>query len=125
MANIFDTADHTAEYEEKDIQDNKAMAILAHLSILVLIPLIAAKESKFARFHTNLGLIVFFGDLITLVLTAIGTPLCAVIIGFPILFLAMIWGVAMLVLHVFGIVYAAKGQARDLPVIPGNWKILK
>ena len=34
------------------------MAVLAYFGILVLIPILAAKESKFARFHANQGLIL-------------------------------------------------------------------
>ena len=33
------------------------MAILAYFGILVLIPILAAKDSKFARFHANQGLL--------------------------------------------------------------------
>ena len=46
---LNNTADTTNEFDPQDIQNNKAMAILAYLSWLVLIPLFAAKDSKFAR----------------------------------------------------------------------------
>ena len=39
--------DYTAEQDPQDVQDNKAMAVLAYIGILVLIPLFAAKKSKF------------------------------------------------------------------------------
>lgn len=41
---------------DTDAQQNKAMGILAYLSWLVLVPLLAAKNSPFARFHANQGL---------------------------------------------------------------------
>lgn len=43
--------------ELQDAQENKGMAVLAYL--IFLIPLLAAKESKFARYHTNQGLVLF------------------------------------------------------------------
>lgn len=46
--------------DEKDIEDNKVIAALSYLGILVLIPLLAKKESKFAQFHAKQGL-VFLG----------------------------------------------------------------
>ena len=39
----------------RDAQDNKVMAILAYFGPLVLIPIFAAKESRFARYHANQG----------------------------------------------------------------------
>ena len=37
----------------------KGMAILAYFGILFLIPLFAAKNDPFARYHTNQGLVLF------------------------------------------------------------------
>ena len=34
-----------------DVDTNKIFAVLAYLGILVLVPLLAAKESRFARYH--------------------------------------------------------------------------
>ena len=39
IKDINNTPDTTAEYDPKDIADNKVMAVLAYLSWLVLIPL--------------------------------------------------------------------------------------
>lgn len=53
--NLNNTSDMTSQFDPRDIQNNKVMAILAYFGILVLIPIFAAKESKFARFHANQG----------------------------------------------------------------------
>ena len=50
------------EVNTKDAQDNKAMGILAYLGILVLVPIFAAKESPFARFHANQGLVLLIAE---------------------------------------------------------------
>ena len=58
------TADTTNEYDPADIENNKVMAVLAYFGILVLIPIFAAKESKFARFHANQGLVLWLAGII-------------------------------------------------------------
>ena len=61
---LTNTEDRTSSYSPEDINNNKAMAILAYLSWLVLIPLFAAKESPFARFHVNQGLCLAIVEII-------------------------------------------------------------
>ena len=107
------TADTTAEYDAQDIEKNKVMALLAY--IIFLIPLLAAKDSKFARFHTNQGLVLFIGGILSSVIAAIP------IIGWII---APIAGIIITILAVIGIVNALGGKAKELPII-GKFKILK
>ena len=107
------TADTTSEYDAQDIEKNKVMAVLAY--ILFFIPLLAAKDSKFARFHTNQGLVLFLGGIIASVVAAIP------VIGWII---APIAGLVITVLAVIGIINALNGRAKELPVI-GKFKILK
>ena len=90
------------------------MAILAYFGILVLIPLFAAKESKFARFHVNQGLILLICSVVTFVIGKIPG------LGF----LVWILDIAILVYAIIGIVNAAKGQAKELPYI-GKFKIIQ
>ena len=59
-----DTKDDTGEFDKKDIEDNSVMGLLAYIWILWLIPLLAAKNSKFAKFHANQGLILFILEVI-------------------------------------------------------------
>lgn len=46
-------------FNSEDVQNNKVMGILAYFGILFLIPLLAAKDSQYARFHTNQGIVLF------------------------------------------------------------------
>lgn len=107
------TADTTSEYDAQDIENNKVMAVLAY--ILFFIPLLAAKDSKFARFHTNQGLVLFLGGIIASVVAVIP------VIGWIV---APIAGLVITVLAVIGILNALNGRAKELPVI-GKFKILK
>jgi len=112
--------------DPKDAQDNKVMAILAYFGILVLVPLLAAKESPFARFHANQGLL--------LIIALIAYSIVATILIFVFVFvspaLALIATLlnlvylVFLVLAIIGIINAAKGEAKELPII-GKYKIIK
>ena len=115
MASIMDTVDYTTNYTEQDIQANKAMGILSYIGILVLVPILAAKESPFARFHANQGLILFLAGIATMVIGWI--PFIGAI-------LSGLMGLAALVLSIIGIVNAAQGKAVELPVI-GKWRLIK
>jgi len=110
-----------------DATNNKAMGILAYLGILVLIPFFTAKESPFARFHANQGLVLAIAEI------AYGIVIS--ILG--VVFLAMSWRLAAIMSTIFGIVWlaflglailgiinAANGKTAPLPVI-GKITILK
>ncbi len=97
-----------------DVEKNKGMAILAY--IIFLIPLLAARESKFAMYHANQGLILFLAALIA---NTVGT-IIPLIGWFLILPLA---NLAIFVLAILGIINAAQGNMKPLPLI-GNFKLL-
>lgn len=106
--------DYTAEQDPEDIQKNKVMAVLAYIGILVLIPILCAKDSKFAKFHANQGLVLFILAIVCSALAKLK------VIGW-------IFGLvdlAVFILAVVGIVYAIQGKAKELPIV-GNWTILK
>lgn len=116
---------------QQDVEQNKVMAVLAYFGILVLIPILAAKESKFARFHANQGLIL----LITGVAFSIFVPVVIKIVAFISYVLAGIVGIALgialvlawlllFVLAIIGIINAVKGEFKQLPLI-GQFQILK
>ena len=116
------TADMTAEYDQNDIQQNKIMGILAYISWLVLVPIFGAKESKFARFHANQGLVLAIAEIICWVALGIlgGLPL----IGWIFRLLDGLFSLVCLIFAVIGITNAANGKAKELPLV-GNFRILK
>ena len=108
-------------------QMKKGMAILAYFGILVLIPLLTAKQDPFARYHTNQGLVLFLVSVISSVLSNVLTTLLIDISSTAVLIISGIFGILALVWFVFsiiGIVHAAKGQTKPLPLI-GGIKLLK
>lgn len=100
---------------DKDAEDNKILSILAYINILFLVPLLAAPNSKFARFHANQGLVLFLAELIASVVCSV--PFLGWIAG-------GVMSVIVVVLAILGIVAAAKGEMKELPII-GKYKILK
>lgn len=132
LNNITNTADTTAEFDQNDIQQNKLMAVLAYLGILVLVPILAAKESKYARYHANQGLVLFIANIVVSVVMGIVGFIVGFIAGFTgLTFLATLvtiisWllSAVIFVLAILGIVNAATGKAKELPVI-GKIKLLK
>ena len=120
--NFFDMPDTTSEYEAQDIQDNKVMGILAYIGILVLVPIFAAKNSRYARFHANQGLVLLIcGAAVIIPLSILGIIPYVGIVFRIISYLAEL---AFAGLVVFGIVHVAKGRAKELPLI-GKFRILK
>ena len=96
-----------------DVADNKAMGILAYIGILVLIPIFAAKNSPFSRFHANEGLILLIVEIISSILGRIFA-------GFlPVTIILSLLNVALLVYSILGIINAAQGTTKYLPLLKG------
>ncbi len=126
IQNFNNTADTTAEFDAQDIGSNKGMAILAYFGPLVLIPIFAAKGSKFARYHSNQGLVLL---LVAIAYGIVYNILSAIIlaISWRLYFVVSIIGlvsIVITVLAILGIINAATGKAKELPLI-GKFKILK
>ena len=120
------TKSTTGGYDKNDIEQNKAMGVLAYLGILVLIPILAAKESKFARFHANQGVILCIAAIIYGVAYSVLTSIILAI-SWRLYFLVSILGfvgIVFAVLCVIGIINVVNGQAKELPVI-GKYRILR
>lgn len=115
----MDGGDYTATMDPNDIAQNKFMAVLAYIGILFLVPLLAAPNSPYARFHANQGLVLFIVDIVVGVLNVIlgFIPVVGSIIG-------GLLGLAIFVFWILGIVNAASGKAKELPLI-GKIRILK
>jgi uncharacterized membrane protein len=122
--------------DARDAQDNKGLAIVAY--ILFFIPLLtgATKTSRFVKFHTNQGTILFLTSIgISIVFSVISSVVTGMmtasmnfsaalsVVGiFGILW--MVIGLGIIVLAVLGIVNAATGKMAKLPVI-GRFTIIK
>lgn len=100
-----------------DVQANKVYAILSYFGLLVLISIFAAPHSRFARFHANQGL--------TLLIASIVLSVIDMAIGFfPIGLMIDVIRIVVWILAIMGIIAAAKGEEKELPII-GGIRLLK
>ena len=114
-------------YVPSEAQMKKGMAILEYFGILFLIPLFAAKNDPFARYHTNQGLVLFIFMVIFNILSNVLTNILIEISPMLTLIVSGVFGILTLLLCIFaliGIIRAAKGQMKPLPII-GGIRILK
>lgn len=119
LKNRLNTPDTTSQYETTDIENNKVFAILSYIGFLFLVPLLAAKDSAFAKFHCNQGFVLFIAEVIWNIISSI---LRAIL---PVLgIVCYVINLVFLAVLVLGIVNAATGKAKELPII-GKYRILK
>ncbi|MEZ4357690.1 MAG: hypothetical protein R2876_03555 [Eubacteriales bacterium] len=115
-------------FEASDIEQNKVMAVLSYLGILVLVPILAAPNSKFARFHANQGLIVAIIGVAAVILFAILYNIAWATLSLGLVtvvsILSYIVWIGIVVLEIIGIINAAQGTGKALPLV-GSIKILK
>jgi uncharacterized membrane protein len=108
------------DLEKIDIEHNKVFAVLAYISILFLVPLLAARHSRFARYHTNQGIVLFLS---IMVISFVLDELPIHEFNFfliPTRTLAPACGFAFMII---GIIHAVSGEYKPLPLI-GHFRLL-
>ena len=110
---MYDPFDHTAEFDPKDISDNKVFAMLVYLmgTIGVIIALLASHASPYAMFHVRQGL----------KLTVV-SMLLAIIMGilFWTILVPIVCGIAFVVLFVINIIcffQVCSGKAKEPAIV--------
>ena len=104
--------------EGKRASEDVVFLVLAYLGIFALIPFFVVKNNDYVKWHAKQGLVlVAFEIVLWIALMIIGfIPILNIIFAFLGLF---IW-LGVLVLHVFCIIKALKGEKWHVPVI-GNY----
>lgn len=101
--------------------NEKAFGILAYIGWLVLVPILAGK-SEFSKFHANQGIILAIVEtVISILIFVLGL---IPVVGLILRIVVSLVDLACLILAIMGIVNAANGQMKPLPII-GEIKILK
>lgn len=107
---------------DQDVADNRAMAILAYIGPLALIPYFAAKQSPFAQYHAIRGMNLLILEAVywvaVLLLTAILTAILTVF-GIVIGWILSLGWIFFLVISILGIVNVCNGEKKDLPIVSG------
>ena len=106
-----------------DVSKNKVFAVLSYFGILFILPLLCCKDSAYAKFHANQGLLIFILELVVGILRAIFGAIGGVF--------AVVGGIVTglislltLVFFILGLVSAAQGTMKPLPLI-GSIRIIK
>ena len=115
MTNQVDENKKTNGADFSDIKKNKIFGVLAYF--IFFIPLLAAKDSRFAMYHGNQGLLLFF---LVLIVNIVGTilPFIGWFIIIP------IGNLIVIMLGILGIINAITGKMKALPLI-GKFDIIK
>lgn len=130
---LNDTVDNTAQFTPQEIEEGKVMSILAYLGILVLVPILAGKESKYIRFHANQGLLLCLAWVAWVIADGILSAVLRAILwrGLSLweLYRTTSWVLDLVylvvgVLAIIGIINVLNGRAKELPFI-GKYRILK
>lgn len=113
MPQMPSPTDHTAEMDQEDIEGNRIFGIIVYLLGLfgVLLGVIAAKDSKYVKFHVKQELKLMVVFLFTYFISLI---LCWTIIV-PIV--GCVAGIVLVVLKIIAIVNACCGKAKEIPII--------
>ena len=113
------TTGSSAPKANPDVEANKVMAIIGYiLPILFFVPLIneSSKNSQFARFHANQQLVLLIAAIAVDIVGSV-IPILGWFLILPIGF------VFLLVVAITGIVNAAQGNMKELPLI-GRFKLI-
>ncbi|MBE6881423.1 MAG: hypothetical protein IJF04_06965 [Oscillospiraceae bacterium] len=93
---------------------NKLLAAISYIWILCIVTILCAKDDAFARYHANQGLVLLIANI------------ASVVAGFILGFIPFVGGIiswiisiALFVLMILGIVNAATGKMKPLPLIGG------
>lgn len=129
-----------AEFEKKEIESGKGMAILSY--IIALIPYFAEKKNKYVRFHAVQGMnilivAVAWAILAAIINSVVNAIFCSTGYGYwysscwytfgiedVISWIVSLVSLGIGVLDIIGLVYAATGKAKEVPLL-GKIKIIK
>ncbi len=110
------------EVSQEDADTNKVFGILAYIGPLCFVAIIVAKDSPYAKYHANQGLVLFVAEIATMIITS--ALLWIPFLGLVVYFLHVVLSLVFLVAAILGIINAAAGKCVPLPFI-GAIKLLK
>ncbi|UCE26446.1 MAG: DUF4870 domain-containing protein [Candidatus Coatesbacteria bacterium] len=108
--------------DAEEIEEGKTFAAIGYISILFLIPLLAARDNAFAQFHAKQAMVLTTGTIVAFVvlwimwfmfafIPVVGWVMC-LIIYLVVMALCIGW----LILAVMGFVKALQGEYWEMPL---------
>ncbi|MGN0414764.1 MAG: zinc-ribbon domain-containing protein [Agathobacter sp.] len=109
----MDPKDHTAEFDSKDVSDNKVMAMLPYLmgTIGIIIALLASRESPYTYFHVRQAAKI---SVVTVLVGLITAVLCWTVIV-PIA--GGVCVVILLVVRIISFFQVCSGKAKEAAIV--------
>ena len=106
----FDPSDHTADFDPKDIADNKLFAALPYFftCLVGILAGIYVKDSEFIKFHTKVSIQYDLAGILAMLFIII--PIVGWIVG-------IVLEIVILVCRIISIVYVFQGKAKDAPLV--------
>lgn len=110
---VADPLDHTAEFDPKDISENKVVAMLLYLAgwIGIIIALLMSNNSPYVAFHLRQALKI---QVCSMLLSIIAVVLCWT---FIVPAAAGVCFIILFVLKIIMFVNICKGTAKECPII--------
>lgn len=100
------------------VSSNTGMAILAYLGILVIVPFFTdAKNDPFVKFHIKQGLALIIAWIVMGIVSVVMGMAVAIPSLFFLSFLIPLIDLGLLIINIIGIINAATGKQKELPVI--------
>lgn len=127
------TREHTRRFHPDDIRSCKIECVCACSGVLFFLPLVSVPESRYGKYWANQGLLVLLFELFSLLVGFIVGGLLGLMAMIPFIgivfhIIKIVAIVAICALNLFVIVlagsFAARGRARDLPLI-GHLRLIK
>lgn len=110
---------------ETDVANNKILSILCYFGPLVLVVIFMMKNSRYARFHANQGLLLLIFEAAGAILLGLaGSALYYSSVYFLATLLWTLFWISIVILLLMGITNAASGREKRLPVL-GRFNIIK
>ena len=112
----YDPSDHTAEFDPRDIADNKLFAVLPYFMLIYgIIIALLCRESAFTKFHAKNAIRLKIAAFLALI------PSIIPILGW---FVTLVLYLILVVIHIIAIVNCFQGKAKELPIV-GNIGFLR
>lgn len=115
--------------DAKDVEQNKVFGILCYLPpFLFIVSLITARQSRFAMFHCNQAIVL---TIAAIALSILGMIASAVLVFIPILgaivsvLLHLGLFIGIFALALIGLINAANGRCKPLPLIGNRFTLIK
>lgn len=114
-SDIKSNNDFSFQFDRQDIAQNKLFAACSYLGILIILPIFAARNSKFVRFHLNQAVVLIISEF---ALSAVSKLILGTFLLVPIIELIVLAG------RIFGVINSITGKAIEIPLI-GKLRIFR